>query len=65
MSEIPYDFGVGRSDPGTFPTDSLKAAALAAIEREATELNNYPGGLGHAGLRQAMARRESEREGVA
>ena len=65
MSEIPYDFGVGRSDPGTFPTDLLKTAALAAIEREAIELNNYPGSLGHAGFRGAMARRESQREGVA
>ncbi len=65
MSDIPYDFGVGRSDPATFPTDAIKRAALAAIEREAVEMNNYPGGLGHAGLREAMARRESEREGVA
>ena len=65
MSELPYDFGVGRSDPGTFPTEAIKRAALAAIEREAVELNNYPGSLGHPGLRATMARRESEREGVA
>ena len=64
MSEAPYDFGVGRSDPGTFPTGLIKRAALAAIEREAGALNNYPGSLGHDGLRAAMARRESEREGV-
>ena len=64
MPEILYDFGVGRSDPGTFPTDALKAAAVRAIDTEARELNNYPGGLGHQGFREAMARRESEREGV-
>ncbi|MDE0366582.1 MAG: PLP-dependent aminotransferase family protein [Gammaproteobacteria bacterium] len=64
MPEIPHDFGVGRSDPGTFPTESIKAAALAAIDTEAVELNNYPGSLGHSGFRAVMARRESEREGV-
>jgi 2-aminoadipate transaminase len=64
MSEIIYDFGSGRSDPGTFPKQALQQAAVAAIENEAVALTNYPGNLGHAGLRAAMARRESEREGV-
>ena len=41
-----------------------KAAAVKVIEREAEALNNYPGGLGHAGLRKIMADRESRREGV-
>jgi len=64
MSEIIYDFGSGRSDPETFPKEALQRAAVAAIEKEAVALTNYPGNLGHAGLRAAMARRESEREGV-
>ena len=64
MADILYDFGAGRSDPATFPTEALKAAAVRVIENEAEELTKYPGGLGHAGMRAAMARRESEREGV-
>ena len=64
MSEILYDFGSGRADPYTFPTEALKKAAEKAIDKLADELADYPGGLGHLGMRQSMARRESEREGV-
>lgn len=64
MPDILYDFGTGRSDPGTFPAEALKAAAVKVIEEQAEELTMYPGGLGHAGLREAMARREGDREGV-
>ena len=64
LPEIIYDFGSGRSDPGTFPKAALQKAAVAAIEKEAVALTNYPGNLGHSGLRAAMAQRESEREGV-
>jgi 2-aminoadipate transaminase len=64
MSDIVYDFGSGRSDPGTFPTEALQRAAVTAIGKEAVTLTDYPGGLGYPGLRRAMARRESEREGV-
>ncbi len=64
MSEILYDFGTGRSDPSTFPTEALQAAAVKVIGEQAEELTRYPGGLGHAGLRAAMAKREGEREGV-
>lgn len=64
MSEILYDFGTGRSDPSTFPAQALQAAAAKVIGEQAEELTMYPGGLGHAGLRAAMARREGEREGV-
>jgi 2-aminoadipate transaminase len=64
MAEILYDFGSGRSDPETFPTEALKAVAARVIEREAVALTNYPGNLGHAGMRRAMAARESTREGV-
>lgn len=64
MSEILYDFGTGRSDPSTFPTEALQAAAVKAIGEQAEEMTMYPGGLGHAGLRAAMAKREGDREGV-
>ena len=64
MSEILYDFGTGRSDPSTFPTEALQQAAVKVIGEQAEELTMYPGSLGHAGLRQAMAAREGEREGV-
>ncbi|MEZ5559818.1 MAG: PLP-dependent aminotransferase family protein [Pseudomonadales bacterium] len=64
MSGVRFDFGSGRADPETFPTQALKAAAVRAIEHEAEALTRYPGGLGHLGLRQAMAQREQDREGV-
>ncbi|NBC23904.1 MAG: aminotransferase class I/II-fold pyridoxal phosphate-dependent enzyme [Gammaproteobacteria bacterium] len=64
MNQITFDFGSGRADPDTFPTEALQAAAQRAIERNARALTDYPGALGHEGLRRAMARRESEREGV-
>ena len=64
MSNILYDFGTGRSDPSTFPTKALQEAAVKVIGEQAEELTRYPGGLGHLGLRQAMAKREGEREGI-
>ena len=65
MSNPNYDFGSGRADPDTFPVEALKVAALRAIEEEAVALTRYPAALGHRGLREAMARREQEREGIA
>lgn len=64
MSVINYDFGAGRSDPSTFPAEALKAAAVKVIDEQAEQLTMYPGNLGHAGLRRAMAKREGERENV-
>lgn len=64
MSGILYDFGTGRSDPSTFPTAALQAAAVKVIGEQAEEITRYPGGLGHLGLRAAMAKREGDREGV-
>ncbi len=64
MSTIHYDFGSGRADPDTFPADELTAAATRAIAQNARALTDYPGPLGHPAFRAAMARRESEREGV-
>lgn len=59
-----YDFAIGQTNPETFPVDAFKEAAIAAIEDEHDAFNRYPGGKGHAGLRQLMADRESQREGV-
>ncbi|HIG59764.1 MAG TPA: PLP-dependent aminotransferase family protein [Gammaproteobacteria bacterium] len=63
MMEV-YDFAIGQTNPETFPMDAFRDAAIAAIEEEHDAFNRYPGGKGHAGLRQLMAERESQREGV-
>jgi len=63
MMEV-YDFAIGQTNPETFPVDAFRNAAIAAIEEEHDAFNRYPGGKGHAGLRQLMAERESQREGV-
>jgi len=60
-----YDFGSGRTDPGSFPTEALAAAASVAVRELGAELVRYPGDMGHQGLRELMAMRESKREGVA
>ncbi len=59
-----YDFGSGCTNPETFPTDALAEAARRAIPRVGEDFTRYPGDLGHLGLREVMAARESEREGV-
>lgn len=59
-----YDFAIGQTNPETFPVEEFKAAAVRAIDAEHEMFNQYPGNLGHEGLRRAMAARESEREGV-
>ena len=59
-----FDFAVGQTNPETFPVEAFKRAAADAIDAEFSEMNQYPGGKGHLGLRKLMARRESEREGV-
>ena len=60
-----FDFAVGRTNPETFPVDRVQRAAKTAIANEYAELTEYPGKLGHPGLRDVMARRESQRERVA
>ena len=64
MTKIKYDFGSGRSDPETFPVAALQAAASKVIEEQAEALTQYPGDLGHAGMRAAMVQREEDREGI-
>ena len=59
-----YDFAVGQTNPETFPAEALKRAALRAIDLEGAAMNRYPGAKGHLALRELMAQRESEREGV-
>ena len=59
-----YDFAVGQTNPETFPAEALKRSARRAIDLESAEMNRYPGAKGHLGLRELMAPRESEREGV-
>ncbi len=59
-----YDFGSGRTDPAIFPTEEMAAAAARAVAEVGDEFCTYPGDLGHLGLRQVMAAREGEREGV-
>ncbi len=59
-----YDFAIGQTNPETFPAEALKRAALPSIDLEGTAMNRYPGFKGHMGLRELMAQRESEREGV-
>ena len=60
-----YDFAVGRTNPATFPLDEFQRAAARAIDRDYALYTNYPGELGHEGMRTLMAERESQREGVA
>ena len=59
-----YDFGSGRTDPGSFPTEALAEAASEAVREVGTELVCYPGDMGHLGLREIMAAREAKREGI-
>ena len=59
-----FDFAVGQTNPETFPIEKVQKAALTAIADEYAQLTTYPGKLGHNGLREVMAVRESEREGL-
>lgn len=59
-----YDFGSGRPDPASFPVTELAAAATRAIAQVGEQFVQYPGDMGHQGLREVMAARESRREGV-
>lgn len=59
-----YDFGSGCTDPGSFPTEALAEAASEAVRTLGAKLVRYPGDMGHQGLRELMAVRESRREGI-
>ena len=60
-----YRFTGGNTAPETFPVQGLIDAAKQGIAEVGTGFILYPGDLGHLGLRQVLARRESDREGVA
>lgn len=59
-----YDFGSGCTDPDSFPTEALAEAASEAVRALGAKLVRYPGDMGHQGLRELMAVRESRREGI-
>ena len=59
-----YEFGSGCTNPSTFPVEALAGAAASAIQEVGEAFVRYPGDLGHAGLREVMAQRESDREGI-
>jgi len=62
VPETTIDFSTGLTDPASFPTERLAAAAGRAIREVGEDFVLYPGPLGHRGLREAMARRETTRE---
>lgn len=64
MPEPIVDFRVGLTDPASFPVEELALAAAEAVSSVADDFVFYPGPLGHAGLRQVLAARESKREGI-
>ena len=59
-----YRFTGGNTAPETFPVEGLIQAAEKGISQVGTGFISYPGELGHQGLREVMAQREMDREGV-
>ncbi len=59
-----FDFGSGRTDPQSFPTQAFADAAHRALLEMGPELARYPGDYGRLDLRELMAEREMKREGV-
>ncbi len=57
-------FASGNANPETFPAADFAATAADVMRTMAVDLTTYPGSLGHEGLRQLMARREMDREGI-
>ena len=55
---------VGMTAPEAFPAAEMAEAAGRAILDIGKDFAFYPGDLGHAGLREVLARREADREGV-
>jgi 2-aminoadipate transaminase len=52
-----YNFGAGRPDPSSFPSEKLAQAAAKVIAEHGAELVNYPDGRGYRGLREIAAQR--------
>lgn len=55
---------VGMTAPEAFPAAEMAEAAGRAILDIGKDFAFYPGDLGHPGLREVLARREADREGV-
>ena len=60
----PIPMRVGMTAPEAFPAAEMAEAAGRAILDIGKDFAFYPGDLGHAGLREVLARREADREGV-
>lgn len=52
-----YNFGAGRPDPSSFPSDELAKAAARILSAKGTELVHYPDGKGYRPLREIAAMR--------
>ena len=60
----PIPMRVGMTAPEAFPAAEMAEAAGRAILDIGKNFAFYPGDLGHPGLREVLARREADREGV-
>lgn len=60
----PIPMRVGMTAPEAFPAAEMAEAAGRAILDIGKDFAFYPGDLGHQGLREVLARREADREGV-
>ena len=60
----PIPMRVGMTAPEAFPAAEMAEAAGRAILDIGKDFAFYPGDLGHAGLREVLARREADREGA-
>ena len=60
----PIPMRVGMTAPEAFPAAEMAEAAGRAILDIGKDFAFYPGDLGHLGLREVLARREADREGV-
>ena len=60
----PIPMRVGMTVPEAFPAAEMAEAAGRAILDIGKDFAFYPGDLGHPGLREVLARREADREGV-
>ena len=60
----PIPMRVGMTAPEAFPAAEMAEAAGRAILDVGKDFAFYPGDLGHPGLREVLARREADREGV-
>lgn len=63
-SPNPIPMRVGMTAPEAFPAAEMAEAAGRAILDVGRDFAFYPGDLGHRGLREVLARREADREGV-